>query len=71
MSTTTRIITHPPAEPVLIDRLAVELMGTHIAHVTDNGTTLAVTPYYCAHCREHHDGEAICKHKLALAQAQS
>ena len=40
-------------------------------HVTDptTGETLAVTPYYCAHCRAIDDGEGPCKHKQALIKA--
>ena len=66
---TTRIIHHPPTTDAL-DHLTVELLGTHWAHVTDNGTTLAVTPYYCAHCRDSHDGEGMCEHKRALEEAE-
>ena len=40
-------------------------------HVTDpeTGKTLAVTPYYCAHCRGIDDGEGPCVHKEALCAA--
>ena len=36
-----------------------------IANVTDNGVTLLVTGYYCAHCRDSADGAAWCEHKQA------
>lgn len=40
-------------------------------HVTDptTGKVLAVTTYYCAHCRHVNDGEGPCEHKDALALA--
>ena len=67
--TNTRTIYHPPTTDAL-DHLAVELLGRNIAHVTDNGVTACVSNYYCAHCRDSHDGEGMCQHKRALAAAE-
>ena len=65
-----------------IDRLAI-LIGSisHLnlaagsGHMVDNGTTLAVSPHYCAHCGAPNghdngtDGEGDCIHKRALRLA--
>ena len=53
----------------------IETSGYTVAlpsgHVTDptTGDALAVTPYYCAHCRSIDDGEGPCAHKDALDAA--
>jgi len=54
---------------VYINGYDVEFVAPLVAHITDNGTTLAVSDYYCPHCRDNNDGEMVCIHKLALRQA--
>jgi len=46
----------------------VEFVAPLAAHVTDNGHTLAVTDYYCAHCVGNGDGEGDCSHKQAVIE---
>jgi len=54
---------------VHINGYDIEFVAPLVAHITDNGTTLAVSDYYCPHCRDRNDGETACIHKLMLVQA--
>ena len=46
--------------------LKVEILYPGIVNVTDDGVTLLVQDYYCAHCRDNgNGGKAWCEHKEA------
>ena len=58
---------HPP---VTVNGMTVELLGANMATITDNGTRLITTDYYCAHCAPANgDGTGMCAHKDALYEA--
>ena len=58
------------SDPVSVNGYIVQLLAPGIANVTDNGVTLLVQDGYCAHCRTNGDGEALCRHKEALFEAE-
>jgi len=62
--------TYANSQPVSVNGYIVQLLAPGIANVTDNGVTLLVQDGYCAHCRTNGDGEALCRHKEALFEAE-